>query len=210
MAVFSRYSAVLEPDGSPMTVRSSLTRINEILDRVLSEQEGDFDTTTRFAIAWYRQHGYGVGSFGDADSLARARNSSVDAMDRAGILVSRAGKVTLIRPADLSADYDVTGDSSVSVWEVLHHLIRIVEADGVTPAGDFLRDALGRTDSAVDADLVKELSHLLFRVAEGNGWTKDALSFNALVTSWPDILDAARAEPASTSGQGALEFEGDE
>lgn len=78
MAVFSRYSAVLEPDGKQMTVRSALARINEILDQVLNEQEGDFVTTTRFAIAWYRQHGYGIGKFGDADNLARARNTSVD------------------------------------------------------------------------------------------------------------------------------------
>ena len=102
MAVFSRYSAVLEPDGSKMTVRSALARINEILDQVLNEQEGDFDATSRFAIAWYRQHGYGVGKFGDADNLARARNTSVDVMDRDEILTSRAGNVQLIKPADLS------------------------------------------------------------------------------------------------------------
>jgi putative DNA methylase len=209
MAVFSRYSAVLEPDGSKMSVRSALARINEILDQVLSEQEGDFDATTRFAIAWYRQNGYGIGAFGDADNLARARNSSVDAMDRAGILTSRAGRVQLIKPADLPEDYDVVGDTSISVWEVLHHLIRVLESDGgVAAAGDFLRAALARADAEIDPDLVKELSHLLFRVAEGNGWTKDALSFNALVTSWPDILDVAHSTPASTADQGALNFEG--
>ena len=101
MAVFSRYSAVLEPDGKKMTVRSALTRINEILDQVLNEQEGDFDAPSRFAIAWYRQHGYDVGAFGDANNLANARNTTVDVMDRDGILTSRAGKVQLIKPADL-------------------------------------------------------------------------------------------------------------
>lgn len=89
MAVFSRYAAVLEPSGKKMTVRSALMRINAILDQVVNEQEGDFDSTTRFAIAWYRQHGYGVGMFGDADSLARARNTSMLVMDRAGIVTSR-------------------------------------------------------------------------------------------------------------------------
>lgn len=92
MAVFSRYARVLEPDGTAMTVRSALARINEILDSVLAEQEGDFDSATRFAIAWYRQHGYNVGLFGDADNLARARNTAVDAMDRGGILRSRGGQ----------------------------------------------------------------------------------------------------------------------
>jgi putative DNA methylase len=208
MAVFSRYAKVVEPDGSPMTVRSARARINEILDQVVNEQEGDFDATTRFAIAWYRQHGYGTGTFGDADSLARARNTSVAAMDRDEILTSRAGKVQLIKPTDLPTGYDVLADAHTSTWEAQHHMIKILERDGIAPAGDFLRAALSRDDDVVEADLVKELAHLLFRVAEGHGWTKDALSFNNLVTSWPDILHAARLAPVTpSSGQGALDFD---
>lgn len=175
---------------------------------MLNEQEGDFDATTRFGIAWYRQHGYGTGTFGDANNLANARNTTVDAMDRGGIVSSRAGKVHLIKPSDLSADYDVLADLHTSNWEALHHLIQLLEGDGITPAGDFLRKALSRPDGAVDADLIKELAHLLFRVAEANGWTKDALSFNSLVTSWPEIIDAARSEMPTTS-QGSFDFEED-
>lgn len=210
MAVFSRYGAVLEPDGRKMTVRSALARINEILDQVLNEQEGDFDSPSRFAIAWYRQHGYGIGSFGDANNLANARNTTVDVMDRDGILTSRAGKVQLIKPADLNWDYDPLKDTHTSNWEALHHLIKVLERDGIAPAGDFLHAALSRPDGAVDADLVKELAHLLFRVAEGNGWTKDALSFNSLVTSWPEILEVARSAKKPTQTQGAFEFDEDE
>lgn len=210
MAVFSRYSAVLEPDGSKMGVRAALARINEILDQVLNEQEGDFDSSSRFAIAWYRQYGYGVGKFGDADNLARARNTNVDAMDRDEILNSRAGSVQLIKPADLPKDYDALKDSHTSNWEALHHLIKVMERDGIVPAGNFLQAALSRPDGAVDADLVKELAHLLFRIAEGNGWTKDALSFNNLVTSWPEILDVARTQKKPAAAQGAFDFEDDE
>lgn len=209
MAVFSRYSAVLEPDGKKMTVRSALSRINEILDRVLNEQEGDFDSTSRFAIAWYRQHGYGLGKFGDADNLARARNTSVDTLDRDEILTSRAGNVQLTKPASLNWDYDVIADQHTSTWEGLHHLIKILERDGIAPAGGFLRQALSRADGAVDADLVKELAHLLFRIAESNGWVKDALSFNSLVTIWPEILDVARNESRPVDAQGSLDFEED-
>nr|WP_308216556.1 DUF1156 domain-containing protein [Rhodococcus qingshengii] len=211
MAVFSRYSAVLEPDGSKMTVRSALSRINEILDQVLNEQEGDFDGTSRFAIAWYRQHGYGVGKFGDADNLARARNTSMDTMDRDGILTSRTGNVQLTKPSDLSWNYDVLKDLHTSNWEALHHLIKVLERDGITPAGGFLQASLSRPDNAVDADLVKELAHLLFRIAEANGWTKDALSFNTLVTGWPEILDVARSVQNPAVEQGAFDFdEGDD
>lgn len=207
MAVFSRYSAVLEPAGTKMTVRSALARINEILDQVLNEQEGDFDASSRFAIAWYRQHGYEVGAFGDANNLANARNTTVDLMDRDGILTSRAGKVQLIRPTDLSWDYEPVEDLHISNWEALHHLIKVLERDGIAPAGDFLQAALSRPDGAVDADLVKELAHLLFRIAEGNAWTRDAISFNTLVTSWPEILEVARSAKKPATDQAAFDFD---
>jgi putative DNA methylase len=211
MAVYSRYSAVLEPDGKKMTVRSGLARINEILDQVLNEQEGDFDPASRFAIAWYRQHGYGVGKFGDADNLARARNTSVEVMDRDGILTSRGGNVHLIKPEDLNWNYDPVADLRTSNWEALHHLIKALGREGIPVAGNFLSAALSRADAAVDPDLVKELGHLLFRVAESNGWTKDALSFNNLVTSWPEVLDVARTEKKQpASAQDAFDFEDDE
>lgn len=211
MAVFSRYGAVLDSDGTRMTVRSALARINEILDQVLNEQEGDFDSTSRFAIAWFRQYGYGAGPFGDADNIARARNTSVDAMCRDGILTSRANRVQLIAPAGLRSDYDALADLHTSNWEALHYLIKRLEEDGIGPAGIFLRSALSRPDGAIDADLVKELAHLLFRIAESNSWTKDAIRFNTFVTSWPEILDAARADSPAGDTQSAFDFdEGDD
>lgn len=209
MAVFSRYSAVREFDGTQMSVRSALARINEVLDEVLSEQEGDFDPTTRFCLAWYRQHGYGDGQFGDADNLARARNTAVAALARDEVLHSAAGKVRLFRPADLPEDYDIVADDHTSAWEALHHLIRILEADGVTAAGQFLALATTRSDGAVDPELVTELAHLLFRISEDNKWTKEAISFNSLVTAWTDIQDASRiaADAAPASVQGSLDFD---
>jgi putative DNA methylase len=178
---------------------------------VLNEQEGDFDNTTRFAIAWYRQHGYGIGKFGDADNLARARNTAVETMDRDGILTSRAGKVALLRPVDLSAGYDVLADEHVGAWEALHHLIQILESEsgGIADAGEFLSTATSRSDSAVDADLVKELAFLLFSIAEKNGWAKDALSFNTLATSWADIIDASQTT-RQDDGQATFDFPNEE
>lgn len=206
MAVFSRYRQVLEPEGSAMSVRSALQRINEILDRVLNEQEGDFDPPTRFGIAWYRQHGYGAGKFGDADSLARARNTSVVGMDREGVLSSRAGSVHLLEPSVLDDGYDPMADDHVSTWEILHHLIKRLDSEGIPKAGELLRLALSRDDALIDVDLVKELGHLLFRVAEANGWTKDALAFNTVVTSWPEIVEAAGSTPAAAAAQQPIDF----
>ena len=207
IAVFSRYSKVIESDGSEMSVRSALARINEVLDELLTEQEGDFDPTTRFAIAWYRSNGYDAGAFGDAESLARARATAVSAMERGGILSARAGKVQLYRPVDLPEDYDVTTDQHTSAWEALQHAIRIQETKGIPAAGAFLHDASRRSDGAVDLDLVKELAYLLFQVAEKNGWTKDAISFNGIATSWSELLDSGRtAAPVNTAA--TLDFEG--
>jgi putative DNA methylase len=208
MAVFSRYSSVIEADGTPMPVRAALARINEVLDQVLNEQEGDFDGPTRFAIAWYRQHGYGTGTFGDADNMARARSTAVEGLDRDGILTSRGGKVTLLRPADLPADYDVLADERTGAWEATQHLIRLLAADGIAAAGQFLGHARSRPDGAVDPELVKELTYLLFRIAEANGWVKDALSFNTLATSWAEIADSMNGRPADE--QGSFDFNSDD
>ena len=209
MAVFSRYAKVIESDGTTMTVRSALGRINEILDQVLNEQEGDFDAGTRFAIAWYRQHGYTTGKFGVADDLARARNTAVETMVRDGILTSAAGKVTLLSPSNMPEGYDVLADDRVGAWEVLHHLIAVLERDGLPVAGAFLASAQQRPDGAVDTELVKELAFLLFSIAEKNGWTQDALAFNTVATAWPDVVQAARATPARSGEQGSFDFEED-
>jgi putative DNA methylase len=209
MAVFSRYAKVIENDGKTMSVRSALARINEILDEVLNEQEGDFDAATRFAIAWYRQHGYTTGKFGVADDLARARNTAVETMVRDGILASAAGDVTLLSPSKMPEGYDVLADDRVGAWEVLHHLIAMLERGGLPVAGAFLASARERPDGAIDVELVKELSFLLFSIAEKNGWTRDALAFNTVATAWPDVVQASRTAQTVTGQQGAFDFEED-
>ncbi|MCU1509502.1 MAG: hypothetical protein JWQ12_1767 [Glaciihabitans sp.] len=209
MAVFSRYSSVIESDGSPMPVRAALAHINEMLDEVLTEQEGDFDAITRFALAWYRGHGYESAPYGDAEDLARARGTAVAAMERSGILTARAGRVQLFRPPDLADDYDVLTDAQTSAWEALHHAIRVLSTAGITAAGIFLQTASQRTDGAVDLDLVKELAYLVFQVAEKNGWSKDAQSFNDIATSWGDLLQAERPT-SDVNTSVTLDFEEDE
>ncbi|WP_416063785.1 DUF1156 domain-containing protein [Rhodococcus indonesiensis] len=197
MSVFSRYSGVLTDDGSKMTVRAALARINEILDEVLAEQEGDFDPDTRFAIAWFRQHGFDAGSFGDADSMARARNASLDHLERSGILISRAGKVALLSPAALggvyaSREYDPATDPHLSTWEVVMHLSRALTEKGVPAAAALL----SRVPESIDRDLCKELAFLLFTIAEDSKRTQVAIEFNSLGTAWNDIV--AESRTAST------------
>jgi len=204
MAVFSRYSAVLEDDGSKMPVRAALARINEVLDEVLVEQEGDFDPDSRFAIAWFRQYGFDPGPYGDADNIARARNASIDHLDQAGILIGRAGKVTLRAPDKLDADYDPSTDPSISTWEVVMHLTRALATHGI-PAASAL---LARVPASIERDLCKELAFLLFSIAEGRKNTKVAVEFNALGTAWNEIASGAPAAAAQPT-QRAIDFEGD-
>lgn len=196
MAVFSRYSGVLEDDGSKMTVRTALQRINTMLDEVLSELENDFDSPTRFALTWFRQNGFASGLFGDAETIANARGISLDALERAGILTKGGGKVTLIAPEQMPADYDPATDDQISQWEVVMHLTRVLAANGV-PAASVL---LGQVPDSVDTELCRELSSLLFKLAEDRKATPLAIGFNNLGAAWNDIARGAR----SAGQQGTL------
>ena len=92
MAIYTRYAKVLDADGSPISVRDALALINQTLDEVLAEQEGDFDADTRWAVAWFDQYGFAEGPFGVADTLSKAKNTSVDGMVEAGIVESGRGR----------------------------------------------------------------------------------------------------------------------
>ncbi|MGX1770102.1 DUF1156 domain-containing protein [Dietzia sp. NPDC055343] len=198
IAVFSRYSGVLEDDGSKMTVRAALQMVNRILDEVMAEQEGDFDNPTRFALAWFRQHGFATALYGDADSLARARGVDIAQLQRSGILTAGGGKMTLLGPDVIDeqygeAGYDPATDTDLSLWELVIHLASALQKDGIDGAGRLMARAQeGSAGSDVDLDLAKELGFLLFSLAEDRKDSTTAIPFNALVTSWADILTAAR------------------
>ncbi|MCF8610757.1 DUF1156 domain-containing protein [Gordonia sp. HY285] len=188
MAIFSEYSAVLEDSGSKMTVRTALERINVILDEVLGELENDFDAPTRFALTWFRQSGFTAGRFGDAESLANARGISLDALERSGIVTKGGGKFALIGPGELPADYDPSTDTSISEWEVVMHLVRALDSEGIPAAASLL----ARIPESIDSDLCRELASLLFKLAEDRKSTALANSFNGLGAAWHDVARQAR------------------
>lgn len=199
MAVFSRYSKVVEADGSAMTVRTALGLINQSLDEILAEQEGDFDADTRFAITWFEQRGMEAGGYGEADVLARAKNTSVAGMVEAGVLAARAGKVRLLARRDMPDDWDPVTDRRPTAWEAAQHLTRRLEAHGEDAAADLLR-RLG-SDYGEQA---KELAYRLFSICERKGWAQEAIGYNALVVAWPEIARRVAGTPEA-QGQGALE-----
>jgi putative DNA methylase len=188
MAVFTRYSRVVEADGAEMTVRTALALINQVLDETLSEQEGDFDSDTRFCVKWFGQYAWDEMDSGTADVLARATNTSIEGLQRGGVFRAVAGKARLLSPEDLSDSWDPLTDVRTSVWEVTLHLAKAVSERGAD-AGAALMNAAGQR---VDLDVVKELAYLLYNICERRGWTSSALLFNGLGTSWGDIESTAR------------------
>ena len=204
MAVFTQYSRVVEADGSDMTVRTALALINQVLDETLSEQEGDFDSDTRFCVKWFSQYAWNDGESGTADTLSRATNTSIAGLERGGVFRAVAGKARLMAPDDLPASWDPLEDDRISVWEAAVHIARTLQQDGIDAAASLMH----RAGQRVDLDTVKELSYYLYSVCERRGWTNSAILFNGLGTSWLDLESASRAG-ASTPGasQSYLEFE---
>lgn len=197
MAVFSRYGKVVEADGSDMTVRTALALINQVLDEVLSEQEGDFDADTRFCVKWYSQFGWNEATSGEADVLARATNTSIDGLVRGGIFRAVAGKAGLLSPEVLAEDWDPVSDIRVNDWEVAVRLAKALAEQGAGRAAALMAAAGQRRD----LDTVKELAYLLFSLSERRGWTQTALLFNGLGTAWNDLQASARSLPAGPAGQ---------
>jgi putative DNA methylase len=190
MAIFSKYAAVLEADGRPMSVKTALQLINRFL------AEDDFDADTQFCLHWFDQNGWSDGAYGEADVLARAKATSVGGLDQAGVVVSGSGKVRLRKWADYPADWDPNTYKRLPVWEALHQLIRAFRKDGDTGAGQILSAVQSKTEA------IRQLAYRLYTMCERRGWAEDARAYNDLVTSWTAIETTANAVPAQTSQLG--------
>ena len=197
MAIYTRYAKVLDTHGQPLPVRDALALINQTLDEVLAEQEGDFDADTRWALAWFEQSGFDDGDYGVAETLSKAKNTSVGGLVEAGILVSRGGKVRLLKPDELPGDWNPVTDPRLTAWETVHHLIHTLETGGESAAAE-LTTALGGT-----AETARELCYRLYTLCERKKRAAEALSYNSLVQSWPEITRLAQ-ERKSMAEQGTL------
>ena len=185
MAVFSRYSKVIDADGSPMSVRQALVSINEVLQEILSEEETEFDGDTRWALTWFDQFGLNPGPYGDAETLSKAKNTSVKGVTQAGIAKQLDGKVRLLDRDELGETWDPAADARLTVWEVTQHLIaRLAESESA--AGDLLRRVGGGL-----GERARQLAYLLYQVADRRGWADEAVAYNSLVQAWPELSKLA-------------------
>ncbi|GAA6760955.1 DUF1156 domain-containing protein [Thermus oshimai] len=196
MAVYSRFGAVLEPDGRAIPVREALALINQVLDEFLAEEEAELDAPTRFAIAWYDQYGYSEGPYGDAETLAKAKNISVAAVEEGGILRAKGGKVRLLPPEEYPAGWDPAQDRRLSAWEVAHHLIKALKEQGEAAATSLL----ARTPEAL-AEGARALAYRLYGLAERKGRLADAQDFNLLAGSYGHLSVEARKARRAVQGE---------
>lgn len=201
MAVFTRFSRVMETDGSAMTVRTALGLINQALDEVLAEQEGEFDTDTRWALAWFEQFGMDEGPFGQADVLARAKNTAVNGLVEAGVAKARGGKVQLLKREELPEDWEPSKDKRLTIWEVTQQLIRTLDQKGESRAAALLHKLGGLGETA------RDLAYRLYTICERKKWADEALAYNGLVIAWPELTKLARAERSKATEAQTRMFE---
>ncbi len=194
MAVFTRYTKVLDAQGNPVSVGDALALINQTLDEVLAEQEGEFDADTRWALAWFEQEGFGEGEYGVAETLAKAKNTSIAGIVEGGILASRGGRVRLLRPNELSGDWDPTSDTRLTVWEAVHYLVHALESGGESAAATLVNQLGGVAETA------RELAYRLYIVCERKNRNEEARSYNGLVQSWPEIAPLSRERAPAEQG----------
>ena len=198
MAVYTRYGKVLDAEGKVLSVRAALALINRTLDEALAEQEGDFDADSRWALTWFEQLGFAEGEYGVAEQLSKSKNTSVAGMVEAGILESKHGTVRLLRPEALPADWDPATDSRLTAWEIVHHLIRVLSSGGEGAAAALVATLGAR------AEIARELAYRLYTVCERKKRAAEALAYNGLVQSWPEVVRLARERDTPTTEQGGL------
>ena len=204
MAVYTRYSKVLDAEGKPLRVREALALINQTLDEALAEQEGDFDADSRWALVWFDQSGFAEGEYGVAEQLSKSKNTSVSGMVEAGIIESKRGKVRLLRPSELPANWDPATDTRLTAWETVHHLIRALDSGGELVAAALLAK-LG-----TNAEIARELCYRLYTMCERKKRSAEALAYNSLVQSWPELLKLSREGGKPRAAQAELFGEKDE
>jgi putative DNA methylase len=181
MGVFSRYKAVRESDGSEMRVRTALQLINRTLDEFLNEQEGEFDGDTRWALTWFEKYQYESGAYGEAETLSRAKSTSIKGLETAGILAAKGGKVKLLTRQELPDKWIPAEDERIPVWEATQHLSRTLEQRGEVGTATLLMELGDKAENA------RDLAYRLYSICEAKGWTQEAIAYNSLVSSWSEI-----------------------
>jgi putative DNA methylase len=191
MGIYTRYSDVIDVEGNSLSVRAALALINQTLDEALAEQEGDFDEDSRWALTWFEQFGFGDGEYGVAEQLSKSKNTALGSLVEVGIIASKSGKVRLLKPNELNSNWDPSVETRLTIWEIVHQLIRALESGGEGAAGA-IAAKLGS-----HAETARELCYRLYTLCERKRRATDAMAYNGLVQSWPEITRLASEVPTA-------------
>lgn len=193
IGVFSRYKSVLESDGQPMGVRAALQIINQELDSFYNEQEGELDRESRFCVELFSQYAFNNIKFGDADILARAKNTSVQALAEHGVMLAAKGQVRLLTREEIPEKVDAHEECT---WLLTQQLAHAMETGGVTACATIVKDIFGS-----NAENAKALAYRLYTICERKNWAQEGFAYNNLVVAWPDIQSMAAQMQASQPQQ---------
>ncbi len=185
MAIYSKYEAVVNQDGSKMSVHDALVLINRAITEYLSPESGSFDADTQFCSGWFEQYGWSTGQYGTAETLAKAKGTSVDGVVEAGVLYATGGKVRLLRWNEFEEGWDPTTDARTPVWEACHHMIRRLNEAGESGAGELLAKMPDKGEP------IRQLAYHLYTLCERKKWAEEARAYNELIASWPAIVEAS-------------------
>ena len=185
MAIFSKYDAILNQDGSRMGVHDALILINRVIAQYLSPESGSFDADTQFCSIWCEQYGWSTGPFGEADILARAKGTTVEGVRDAGVLESGGGRVYLLKWAQYASEWDPTKDKRTPIWEACHHMIRRLNNQGESAAGELLAKMPEKGES------IRQLAYHLYTLCDRKNWVEEARAYNELIGSWNSIATAS-------------------
>jgi putative DNA methylase len=199
MAIYSKYEAVLNQDGTRMSVHDALVLINRAITEYLSPDSGNFDADTQFCSSWFEQYGWSDGQFGEANVLAQAKGTTVDGVRAAGVAESGGGKVRLLRWNDYEADWDPTKDDRTPVWEACHQMIRRLNNSGESAAGELLAKMPEKGEA------IRQLAYHLYTLCERKKWAEEARAYNELIASWHAIV-AASHDVGHKGEQTGLDF----
>ncbi len=185
MAIYSKYEAVLNQDGSRMSVHDALVLINRAITEFLSPDSGNFDADTQFCASWFDQYAWSAGPFGEAQVLAQAKGTTVDGVKEAGVVESGGGKVRLLKWGEYQSDWDPTTDKRTPVWEACHQMIRRLQNHGESAAGELLAKMPEKGEA------IRQLSYHLYTLCERKKWAEEARAYNELIGSWHAIVAAS-------------------
>jgi putative DNA methylase len=199
MGVYSSFSKVLEADGTPMSVRSALQVINQELDLYFTEKDSELDRDSRFCVDLFSQYAFNEMKFGEADVLARAKNTSVERLAGRGVLYAQKGVVRLLTREEMPENVN---SSEKIIWQLTQQLTRAMETGGITATAKIVADLFGS-----NAEHAKALAYRLFTIADRKGWTKEAFAYNSLIIAWRDVQSKA-AELTSSNRKEQMDLFG--